>query len=167
MPRSAADDVVAVAQGRDAVDRRTVNIIAAAAHLIIGVVAYKAIAFGYSAADPRAAIGPGHRSVIAVPIRTSDHVIAVVQGVDARKKVKGSNEAVAHLIIGLAPDEASGVGDGAADPRAAVPPGYRSALAVPEQSRNHVIPIVQGGDAVEAHLIIGVAANEGTDEIPS
>src|SRR5207245_2048266 len=88
-------------------------------------------------------------------------------------------EAAAHLITGVAADKAIGVGDGTADPRAAAAPGHRPATteiaAVPVRTCDHVVAVTQEGDVavpkepilVAAHIIIGVAANEGADERPT
>src|SRR5439155_19060126 len=94
---------------------------------------------------------PATAGKVAVPVRTLDHVIAVAQGSDAVR---------AHLIIGIAADQAIGVGDGAADPSAAVAPRDRPADVVPALTFDHVVAVAQRGDAVESHLIISVAADE-------
>src|SRR5439155_10038729 len=54
-----------------------------AVHSITGVAADQTIGFGDGATDPAAAIGPGRRPAIAVPIATEHHVVAVAQHLDA------------------------------------------------------------------------------------
>src|SRR5260370_3891089 len=103
---------------------------------IAWVAADEAIGIGDGPADPRAAVSPGGRPTLVVPIRASDQVIAVAQG----------SKAFSHIIIGPGADEAIGVGEGAADPRAAVGPGRRPAIAVPVRTSDHVVAVAQGGD---------------------
>src|SRR5438477_207992 len=93
--------IVAVAQGRDAIE----------ANLIIGVAADEAIRCGDDAADSRAATAPRHGPTTAVPVKASDYVVAIPQLADA---------GAANRIIGVTADETICCGDGAADARAAV-----------------------------------------------
>src|SRR5207253_7599336 len=102
------------------------------------------------AADPRAAPGPGPRPAITIPSRTLDHVVGVAQGSDAVVFP-------AHLISGVAADEAIGLGDRAADSCASVPPGYGTAAAI--RTYDHVVAVAQGGDGA-ARLITRASADE-------
>src|SRR5205823_6063238 len=96
------------------------------------VAADQAIVLGDDATDPHAAVAPGHCPAVAVPARTLDHVIAIVQDDDEAR--------VAHIIpqvaagdvaiSGVAADETIGLGDDAADSRCAAAPRDGSAVAV-------------------------------------
>src|SRR5438477_269648 len=116
MPVRTIDHVIAVAQADN-------GGVIGQAHRIIRLAAYEAIGCCYSAAAPRPAVAPRNRTAIAVPARTGNQIIAVAQ--------RGAL-AVAHLITCVAADEAIGVRDDTADPRAAVAPGHRPAITVPE-----------------------------------
>src|SRR5207248_1676891 len=61
-----------------------------------------------------------------------------------------------YLIPRVAADEAVGLGDNAANPRAAVAPRYRTAAAV--AASDHVVPVAQGVDATD--IISGVTADK-------
>src|SRR6266849_1238370 len=82
---------------------------------------------------------PGHRPAIGVPVRSFDQVVAVAQGGEAPEAILKDEVDEAYLIPRVAADEAVGVGDGAARPRAAVAPGRRPAIAVPIRTSDHVV----------------------------
>src|SRR5207237_566645 len=147
--------IVSVAQGANAL----------ATHIIIGIAADEAIGGGNGAAEARAPVAPGHGAAIAVPGRTGNHVIAVAQGCDADHKKTGI--VAAHIIIGIAADEAIRGGDGTTNSRATVAPGCRPALAVPLGTIDHVVAVGQQRDALTTRPITGVAADQGTDETPT
>src|SRR5262249_31485857 len=123
------------------------------------------------ARDPGRAAAPGHRTPAAVPVGGADHVVAVAQRHDGGAAVVWGAAAVdaeavvqvAHLIAGVAADEAvAGVG-GARDAGRAAPPVTRPRAPVPVCAAVHVVPVAQGDDAdlvPRAHLIAGVAADE-------
>src|SRR5579883_2381529 len=69
VPVRALDEVVAVVQEDDAIYIQ----------LFIRCGPDKAIGYGNGATDPRAAITPGHRTALVVPIRIFDHIITVAQ----------------------------------------------------------------------------------------
>src|SRR5262249_23885390 len=113
--------VVAVAQGVDPADGIPVG---DAGEAGVG---------GDHAADSRAAVAPGRRPAVAVPIRTGDHVVAVAQGDEA---------APADVIRGDAADQAVGDGDGAGEPLRAVAPGHGPASTV--TAGDQVVAVGQG-----------------------
>src|SRR5262249_27376499 len=98
---------------------------------------------GDDTADACAAVAPGHCPAIAVPKRTVDQVVPVAQGQDG--EVESTTSGANHIIWVVA-DEAIGVGDIAADPCATIAPGHRTAIAVPERTLDHVVPVFQGDD---------------------
>src|SRR5262249_35082249 len=137
VPVRAGDHVVAVAQGSDA-----------GAHAIAGEAAGgadEAVGFGDKAADPFRAAAPRRRPVETVPVRAGDPIVAVGQARDA---------AGAHVIVGVAADQAVGGGDRAGDPGRAAAPGRGPAAAVPIPAADHVVAVGQRRDAY-AHPIAG------------
>src|SRR5207248_1622472 len=88
---------------------------------------------------------PGHRTAAAIPVRASNHVVAIA-------------------IAGVAADEAIGIRDAATGPRAAVAPGHRPTIAVPVRALNQVVAVAQRDDdgvaAIVTDLILGIAADK-------
>src|SRR5262249_20899616 len=117
---------------------------------ITGVAADEAIGVGNAAADPRGAAAPSCRPALAVPVPTSDHIVAVAQGGDAT---------VTDRISGVATKGAIGGGNDTADPGAATSPGRCPTGAVPSRATDHVVAVAQESDAI-AHLVAGTGADE-------
>src|SRR5262249_6422988 len=133
-PVGGGDDVVAVAQGGDG-----------RVHQVAGRRAGEAVGGRDAAREPGAAVGPGDRALLEVPVRAVDDVVAVAQGDDRQ----------AHQLVGGA-DEAVAGGDEAVDPCRAVAPGGGPAVAVPVGAGHDVVAVAQGRDAGAAHLVAGV-----------
>src|SRR5207248_6110693 len=86
---------------------------------------------------PRA---PVPRPPLPVPGRTSHHIVAIAQG-DNPAAIRP-----AHRIPTITANETVRGRDGTAEPRAAVAPGRRSAIAVPVRTCDHVVAVAQGGN---------------------
>src|SRR5262249_22563193 len=90
IPQTAINHVVVIAQDGDAFG----------AHPAMRVIAHQTIRLGARTTDRRAGVLPGRRPALAVPIRTQDDVVAVIQGDQAGKSIV---EIVAYLIPGFPP----------------------------------------------------------------
>src|SRR5439155_12912914 len=123
VPKQALDHVVAVTQRGDQGARQ-----------LVAARADETIASGDDTTDPGRAAGPGHRPATAVPKWALDHVVATAQGDDAEVPA-------AHLIAGVAADEAVRLGDGALDALRAAPPRHRPAATVPNNVSDHVVAV--------------------------
>src|SRR5262249_38756186 len=137
VPVVALDHVVAVAQGRDVLARGVAH-----AHLVAGVAADEAVGGGDGAGDAGRAAAPRRRATAAVPVVAADDVVAVAQGCDAAVIIP----VPAHLVAGVAADEAVGGGDGAGDAGRAAAPRRRPTAAVPRGADDHVVAVAQRRD---------------------
>src|SRR5438093_313741 len=146
------DYIVTIAQGGDVT-----------AHKIIWPATDEAMRVGDRAAYSGVAVAPGHRTAKGVPLWTSDHVVTVTQGDHEACSTNGDH--AANRIHGVTAGEAIRGGNGSTDPRIAVTPGHRAPLAIPIRICNHVVATAESSDnGEEAHPIVGMAADEGTNE---
>ncbi len=155
IPVRAADDVIAVTQGCDAV----------IAHIVIGCGADETVGCRDGSGDASGAIPPRYCSGLSgcpiIPVRAADDVIAIGKGCDA---------VIAHIVIGCGADETVCYRDGSGDAGAAIPPRHRSHCRdcpiIPVRAADNVIAVAQSCDAARAHIVIGCGACQGADERP-
>src|SRR5437660_11273604 len=88
-------------------------------------------------------VTPPHRSSEVVPVGAVDYVVAVAQERDGGGKLSTG----ANPIIGVATDKAIGLGDDAADPRAAAAPSHCPASTIPRVACHHIVAVAQRGDS--------------------
>src|SRR5262249_55184677 len=130
VPARTTDQVVAVAQGRDAV-----------ANPIIGIASDEAIVLRDHAANSAVAAAPGFRPPLVVPVLSPDLVGAGAQGRDPAFTTRRASD----------PDEAIVLGDDAANSAVAAAPGHRPAFAVPRRTLDQVVAVAQERDAEGAN----------------
>src|SRR5262249_13841561 len=119
VPGLAFDDVVTVAEGNDVFAD------------VIGLAATdKTIGVGNNAPDAGAAAPRGGCPTVGVPERAFYQVVSVAQGHVAADNENVVRVPAAHIVPGVATNEAIRVGNGAADSRRAAAPGDRPAVAV-------------------------------------
>ena len=152
-PIGAADNVVAIAQCRDAV----------IADGVIWIAPNQRVGAAHHAAHAAAAAAPGHRSRITVPITATNNVVAIAQCSDAVNT---------DGVIWIATNQRVGTGYHATHATSAAPPGHSSLTEVvrgvtttrpPVRTTHKVVAAAQLGDAIDTrgtHLITEVAANQ-------